>query len=81
VVLALSLAAFLYPAPLDFVGFLHSGGNVAFDVVRVGTQRNEFDAFIEAVRKRVSALQALGGTSGLAASGDAAQSIPTQAQG
>jgi hypothetical protein len=78
VVLTLSLAAFLYPAPLDFVGFLHSGGNVAFDVVRVGMESNQFDAFIESVRKRVSALQALGGTSGLVASGDAPQSSPTQ---
>ena len=57
VVLVLVLAAFLYPKQLHFVAFLSSGGNLAFDVIRVGTQRNQFDAFVESVRKRISDLQ------------------------
>jgi len=64
VVLLLVLAAFLYPAPLHFVAFLSSGGNLAFDVIRVGTQRNQFDAFVESVRKRVSELQTPSGPPG-----------------
>jgi hypothetical protein len=77
VVILLVLAAFLYPAPLHFVGFLYSSGNLAFDVIRVGTQRNQFDAFVESVRKRVSELQAPGGTSSSTTSGGAAQTVLT----
>jgi hypothetical protein len=58
-VIALLLAAFLVPRPLHFTRFLYNGGGVAFDVVRMGVYKNQYEPFVRAVRTQISALEAI----------------------